>query len=89
MSQTIAAIFHDGRFEPLEPVSVSEGERVNIMIVSERDRAREILGDVLVDYSDQPVADIDEEALLKLIAEGYSGTTPLSETIIQERREGP
>ncbi len=89
MSQTVSAIYRDGRLELLEPVKLAEGQKVDVVIVSERDRVRDALGDLLVDYSDTPVEEIDEEALLQVIADGFTGTTPTSEMIIQERREGP
>ena len=87
-SQPIRAIFQNGSLHLLDPVELTEGEEVQVTILSERERLRAALGNLLV-----PIAevddDVDEEALMREVEEGFRGKPPLSETIIQERNEGP
>ena len=89
MSQPIRAVHHQGNLRLLDPVDLSEGQEIQVVILSDRDRARAALGDLLVEFPDPTGEDIDEEALLREIREAFRGQPPLSETIIEERREGP
>jgi len=70
-------------------VDLAEGQEVEVVILTERDRAIAALGDLIVkaEYADD--SDIDEEALLREIDEAYRGKPPISDAIIEERREGP
>ncbi|MBX3066841.1 MAG: DUF104 domain-containing protein [Anaerolineae bacterium] len=77
----------------LDPVKLAEGQEVQITILSERDRVRKILGDLVVQY-DEDIAissddNIDEDALLAEIHEATKGMPSVSDLIIEERREGP
>lgn len=89
MSQTVRAIYRDGHLDLLEPVDLVEGQSVEIIIQSERDRLRAALGDLLVEptstttYTDEEIEDMERE-----VEEGFRGVT-LSDVIIEERREGP
>lgn len=74
MAQTVQAIYEQGHLRLLEPVSLEEGRRITISIITERDR---IPGD-----------ESDEEALMAELAAAFEGQPPLSETIIEERRGG-
>ncbi|HLY26201.1 MAG TPA: hypothetical protein VKQ72_07665 [Aggregatilineales bacterium] len=58
------------------------------MILSDDERVRATLGDLLIEIPDQS-ADLDEDALAREIEEGFRGQPPLSDTIIEERHEGP
>jgi predicted DNA-binding antitoxin AbrB/MazE fold protein len=95
MGQTIRAVYSDGQLKPLEPVELAEGQEVHLTILSEKERVRAALGDLLVDAPSpntetfDELSDLDDESLLKLIDEGFKGVPPLSEAIIEERREGP
>ena len=89
MSQPIRAVHHQGHLRLIDPVDLSEGQEIQVVILSDRDRARAALGDLLVEFPDPTGEDIDEEALLREIKEAFRGQPPLSETIIEERREGP
>jgi hypothetical protein len=50
---------------------------------------RAALADILVQMPDPTDDDFDEEALAREVEEGFRGVPPLSEAIIEERREGP
>lgn len=95
MGQTIRAVYSDGQLKPLEPVELAEGQEVHLTILSEQERARAALGDLLVDAPRPSIEtfdelnELDDEALLKEIEEGFKGVPSLSEAIIEERREGP
>jgi predicted DNA-binding antitoxin AbrB/MazE fold protein len=86
MSQSIRAVYHDGQLRLLDPIQLTEGEEIQLAIVSDRERVRAALGDLLVDI---PVLadDVDEAALAREIEEGFRGQT-LSDVIIAERQEG-
>jgi predicted DNA-binding antitoxin AbrB/MazE fold protein len=90
MSQAIRAVYEGGQLRLLDPVTLVEGEQVAIMILDARKAALAALGDLVV----QPPTsveddDLDEEALLREIENALQGKKPLSETIIEERGEGP
>jgi predicted DNA-binding antitoxin AbrB/MazE fold protein len=89
MSQSVRAIYNQGSLRLLEPVDLAEGQEIRVVILSERERIRAALGDLLVQYPEVPDDDFDEEALAREIEEAFRGQPPLSETIIEERREGP
>ena len=60
------------------------------MILSERERARVALADILVHYlPDDGLDDIDESALLAEIHADTKGKPAISDAIIEERQEGP
>jgi predicted DNA-binding antitoxin AbrB/MazE fold protein len=87
MSQSVRAVYHKGQLRPLDPVDLSEGQEVQLVILSERERMRAALRDLLVEY-DSRTDSLDEDALMREIDTGFRGQPPLSETIIDERREG-
>lgn len=88
MAQPIRAVYNEGWLRLLDPVNLVEGEQIQVTILSERDQVMVALGDMVVQPSDFE-DDIDEAELARVIEEGFRGQPPLSETIIQERREGP
>jgi predicted DNA-binding antitoxin AbrB/MazE fold protein len=90
MTTPIRAVYEDGRLRPLQPVDLAEGQEIELVILTERERATAALGELLVQVPDADnEEDIDEEALLREIEEAFRGQPPLSETLIEERREGP
>jgi predicted DNA-binding antitoxin AbrB/MazE fold protein len=89
MTQAVRAIYEQGRLRLLDPVNLVEGQPVELMILSERERARIALGDLLVKYAPEPQDDIDEEALLAEIDAATRGNPAVSDAILDERREGP
>jgi predicted DNA-binding antitoxin AbrB/MazE fold protein len=88
MVQSIRAIYENGQLRLLDPVDLVEGQEVSIAFVSDRDSVRNALSSMLVHRPDSTAHDIDEAAILREIETAFEGQTPLSETIIQERREG-
>ena len=85
----VRAIYEGGQLRLLDPVDLKEGQEIRVMIMSERELARAALADILVQMPDPTDDDFDEEAVAREIEEAFRGLPPLSETIIQERREGP
>ena len=60
-----------------------------MMILSEEDRVRAALGDLVVPLAAFAGEDVDEEALARDVEEGFRGQPLLSDTIFEERRAGP
>lgn len=89
MSQALRAIYTNGQIRLLDPVELTEGQALHVVLLSETERITAALGDLLVQHSDPLDDDLDEAALLREIEAGFAGQKPLSETIIEERREGP
>ena len=86
MSHPIRAIYNDGQLRLLEPVDLSEGQEIQLLILSEDERIRAALGDLLVEIAEPADApEIDEDALYREIEAAFRGQPPLSYTIIEER----
>jgi predicted DNA-binding antitoxin AbrB/MazE fold protein len=89
MVQSIRAIYEKGKLRLLEPVDLSEGQEIQVMILSERSQAEVALGDLLIDLGSEISEDINEADLMREIDTDFRGQPPLSQTIIDERRTGP
>ncbi len=92
MAQIIRALYTQGVLQPLDPVDFTEGEEVQVTLVSSRDAIKQALGDLLVvplGPSDDEINAIDVEALMRRVEAAFRGQRPLSEDIIEERRNGP
>ena len=91
MRQTVRAVYERGQLRLLDKVALTEGQEVNVSILTDRDPTRSARGDRVVKGLDKlgDDDDLDEEALLAEVAAAFEGLPPLSETIIAERREGP
>lgn len=48
------AVYHDGHLQLLDPMDLSEGQRVQVTIMSERDEVKAALGDLLVEMLPAP-----------------------------------
>jgi hypothetical protein len=59
------------------------------MMLSERERAREALKNLLVHYAPESNDDIDETALQAEIDAELQNIAPVSNIIVEERHEGP
>ena len=71
------------------PVHLTEGQEIHVLILSEEDRVRAALGDLVVPLSTAAEEDVDEEALARQVEADFRGQPSLSETILEERRAGP
>ena len=89
MAQALRAIYEDGRLRMLDPVALIEGEQVQVTILSDRERTRAALGDLLVDSEPDRDDSVDEAALQAEIDAALQGQVSVSDVIIQERRAGP
>jgi predicted DNA-binding antitoxin AbrB/MazE fold protein len=87
-SQPLRAIYREGQLRLLDPVKLSEGQEIQLMILSDEERVLAALSDLLVYIADFSNETIYENSLVREIEEGFRGQPPLSDTIIQERREG-
>ena len=89
MSPPIRAVYKGGQLWLLDPVHLLEGQEIRVIILSEEDRVRAALGELVVPLSTPAAEDVDEEALAREVEAGFRGQPPLSETILEERRTGP
>jgi predicted DNA-binding antitoxin AbrB/MazE fold protein len=89
MSQPIRAVYKSGQLWLLDPVHLTEGQEICVLILSEEERVRAALGDLVVPYAAAAEDNVDEEALAREVEEGFRGQPPLSDTILEERRTGP
>ncbi len=91
VAHPVRAVFERGHLRLLDPVNSTEGQEIQLLIVSERERARAVLADILVHYDADGALDerIDEAALLAEIDADTKGKPTISNAIIEERREGP
>lgn len=91
IAHAVRAVYEHGHLRLLDPVDLTEGQEIQLMIVSERERARVALGDILVHYDPNAELDetVDEAALLAEIDADTKGKPTISDAILEERREGP
>lgn len=90
MTQAVRAVYEHGHLRLLDPVELAEGQEIQLTILSERERARAVLSDILVYYEpDTELDELDEVALLAEIQADTKGKPTISDAIIEERREGP
>lgn len=88
MGITVNAIYENGKLVLLEPLDLQEGQQVQVTVLTERDRVRAALKDILVEtHFSEGDEDFDEEALMEEIREATKGLN-FSDLIIQERNEG-
>jgi predicted DNA-binding antitoxin AbrB/MazE fold protein len=83
----LRAVYRDGKFHPFETVDLPDGEVVQIQIVEKDTSLQELIGDMLSHF-DSDESDLDEEAILQSLDQALAGKRPLSEIILEERREG-
>jgi predicted DNA-binding antitoxin AbrB/MazE fold protein len=88
MAYPVRAIYSQGQLRLLDPVDLTEGQEIQFMILSEIERVRLALADLLVEIQLPPEV-FDEDTLLREIEEAFKNQPPLSQTIIDERQEGP
>lgn len=89
MVTPIRAVYEEGHLKLLHSVNLTEGQEIDIVILTERERAAAVLGELAVPLPRVGDEDIDEAALQREIDEAYRGKPSVSDAIIEERREGP
>jgi predicted DNA-binding antitoxin AbrB/MazE fold protein len=89
VSNPIRAVYEHGHLRLLDPVDLTEGQEIQLMIVSERERARAALADILMHVDAEADEIIDEAALLAEIDADTKGKPAISDAIVEERRDGP
>lgn len=87
-TQPIRAVYRAGLLRPLDPLDLPEGEEVSLVILSDDERVRAALGDLLAEPAERTPEDTDLEALMRSLTELSPMQPPLSETILEERRSG-
>lgn len=88
--QPVRAIYDNGLLRPLDPLDLTNGEEVSLLILSDDDRVRAALGDLLAETppdATSPV-EVDIERLMRQVADGFAGHPSLSEAIMEERLSG-
>lgn len=88
MPQSVRAVYDNGALRLLDEVQLTEGQQVYVEILSEKERVRAALGDLVTEIPDPGGEEIDEAALRAKLTEAFRGLPPLSEEIIAERRGG-
>ena len=63
MSQPIRAVYKGGWLWLLDPVHLTEGQEIRVLVLSEEDRVRAALGDLVVPLSTPTEEDVDEEEI--------------------------
>lgn len=89
MAQEVRAVYENGRLRVLDPVSLGEGEQVQVMILREQEHTRAALSDLLVAPGLDTGDVLDEAGLQAEIDAAMQRVAPVSTAIIQERQEGP
>jgi predicted DNA-binding antitoxin AbrB/MazE fold protein len=91
VAHPVRAVYEHGHLRLLDPVDLIEGQEIQLMIVSDRERARTALAEILIQNDSGAELDetIDEAALLAEIDGDTMGKPAISDAIIEERREGP
>lgn len=84
---SVRAIYRDGQLKILDPVDLTEGQEVRIHILDTTISVRELVQDMLMSV-DFDTDDVDEEAIMEDLDQALNGQRPLSDIIIEERREG-
>ena len=83
----VRAVYRNGQFQLLDSVDLPEGQEVQLQILGAPTPVQDLIGDMLVRFEHDD-ADIDEDAVLHDIEQSLEGKRPLSEIIIEERRQG-
>ena len=89
MTQSIRAVYTDGRLRLLDPVTLAEGQEIRVVILSDEERVRAALSDLLVAPPEAALPAVDEAQLAGDVEAAFHNQPPLSETILAERRQGP
>ena len=84
----VRAIYHDGKFEPLDQIDLEDGQEVQLQIVKPPVSLKDIIGDMLTHFEPVDDVNLDEERIMQDLDQALAGKRPLSEIIIEERREG-
>jgi predicted DNA-binding antitoxin AbrB/MazE fold protein len=83
---SIQAVYEGGHLRLLEPVNLTQGQRVKVTIIPEDELVRTALGDLVASISPDE-GDEQIESLIEEIERGFTGVRSLSEIIIEERGE--
>lgn len=89
MTQSIRAVYTDGRLRLLDPVKLAEGQEIRVVILSDEERVRAALSDLLVAPPEVALPVVDEAQLAGDVEAAFQNQPLLSETILAERRQGP
>ena len=89
MTTRVRAIYENGQLRLLDPVELIEGQQVSINIeaLTEQDRIREMLGDLVRwhDPTDNRDAWVEDEA--EAVDMAFRGDPPMSQLVIEDRDE--
>lgn len=83
----VRAVYQDGKFQLLDTVDLQDGQEVQLQIVEKPTSIQAMIGDMLTHFEHDD-SDLDEDAIIQELDRALAGKRPLSEIIIEERREG-
>ena len=89
IARSIRAVYKDGQIRPLEPVTLVEGQVIQLWIVPQQDHLQTAWDNSLGPLPLLPNGDLDEEALFQELHQETRDLRPLSAELIEERRNGP
>jgi len=89
VAQAVRAVYEAGQLRVLDPVNLAEGQQVQLMILSEQERARAALADLVVPSEADTGDSADDAELVVEIDATLRGQVSVSEAIMQERWDGP
>lgn len=90
MIRTVQAVYEHGQLRLLEPIELTEGQQVEVIVKSilDKDALRAALGDLVASWPDATDdSDADLELMADEIDQAFQGTLTLSQLIIEERDE--
>ena len=90
MGQAVRAIYEHGQLRLLDPVDLTEGQEIGLIIVIDEDNVDDVLGELLIpSNAKSDLTDADDAKLEAELDALTRGAPPVSDTIIKERNEGP
>jgi hypothetical protein len=79
--QAIRAIYHEGQLYLIDNADFINGQEIQLFILSEEEKLRSALGDLLLESVDISDEILDELDLQKEVERGFRGQPPLSQKI--------
>lgn len=83
----VRAIYQNGNLRLLDEVELKDGQEVQLQIVEKPTSTQELISDLLATF-DYELDNFDEEAIQSDLDSVMAGKRPLSEIIIEARRDG-
>ncbi len=88
MPQSVRAVYDNGALRLLDEVQLTEGQQVYVEILSEKERVRAALGDLVTDIPDPGGEEIDEAALRCLKRSSRNGAVGFELVLLRQQCAG-